>query len=207
VALLSVSALARVAPAAIGQVVELPTNDDRPDDRELVARARRGNEWAHEAIYRRHVKMVAGIAHRMLRDASEVDDVVQETFLIAFEKLGHLSEAGALRGWLAQIAVSRVHRRFRFRRWTRLWSSAELDARLEEQASEEATHVQRAELALIDRALANMPLRLRTPWVLRNVLGHELADVATAAGCSLATCKRRLSDAEAIVAKHVKGEG
>ena len=200
-------ALARIVPSDRGQVVALPMPEtDRLDDAALVARARRGGAWAHEAIYRRHVRLVASVAQRMLRDPAEVDDVVQETFLIAFEKLDRLSEPGALRGWLTQIAVSRVHRRFRFWRWTRLWSADELAACLEDQATEDASQEQRTELALIDRALASMSLKLRTPWLLRHVLGHELAEVATACGYSLATCKRRLSAADEIVARHVRGE-
>lgn len=198
---------ASLAPSQGGQVVALPVPErDRMADADLVARAARGDEWAHEAIYRRYVRLVASIAQRLLREPAEVDDVIQETFLIAFEQLPQLDTPSALRGWLARIAVSRVHRRFRFRRVTRLWSADELEARLEEQATAEATQEQRTELSLVDRALAGMPLKLRTPWVLRHVLGHELLDVAAACGCSPSTCKRRLADAEAIVDRHLRGE-
>jgi RNA polymerase sigma-70 factor, ECF subfamily len=207
VALVFVRAALQVVASPGGRVVALPTlESDRLDDAGLVARAQRGDGWAQEAIYRRHVRLVASVAMGMLRDPSEVDDVVQETFLIAFEQLANLGEPAALRGWLARIAVSRVHRRFRFRRWTRLWSSAELEARLEEQATEDATQAQRAELSLVDRALASMSFELRTAWVLRHVLGHELRDVAAACAWSPSTCKRRLSAAEAIVDRHVRGQ-
>lgn len=199
-------ATASVAPPQGGQVVALPIPErDRLSDADLVARACRGDEWAHEAIYRRYVRMIASIAQRLLRDPTEVDDILQETFMIAFEQLPRLDAPSALRGWLARIAVSRVHRRYRFRRWTRLWSADELEARLEEQASADATQESRAELALVDRALGEMSLKLRTPWVLRHVLGHELLDVAAAIGCSASTCKRRLSEAEGIVERRLRG--
>lgn len=192
-------------PDAAGEVVPLHPADRPPDD-DLVHRARGGDAWAIEAIYRRYVRLVASTAQRLLRSSDEVDDVVQETFLIAFEQLERLADPAALRGWLAQIAVSRVHRRFRWRKWTRLWSGAELEASLHDQASGEASPEQRAELALIDRALGRMALKLRTPWVLRHVVGYRLEDVATACGCSLATVKRRLAEAEAIVADHLGEE-
>jgi RNA polymerase sigma-70 factor (ECF subfamily) len=186
------------------EIVALPS--DQPADEELVRRARGGDEWATEAIYRRHVRRIASVAQRLLRDDSEVEDVVQETFVIAFEKLDRLVEPAALGGWLAQIAVSRVHRRFRWRKWTRLWAGAELEASLHDQASNDASPEQRAELALVDRALSRMPLKLRTPWVLRHVNGERLEDVAVACSCSLATVKRRLAEAEAIVADHLGEE-
>lgn len=107
VALVYMPAAVSVAPSQGAQVVALPTPErDRPADAELVARAGRGDEWAHEAIYRRYVRLIAGIAQRLLRDPAEVDDVIQETFLIAFEQLPRLAAPSALRGWLARIAIA-----------------------------------------------------------------------------------------------------
>lgn len=208
-----VLALALLAQPAVapkgkvgGDVITLPRPEaDRLDDAELVARAKRGDDWAHEMIYRRYVQLVAATARRMLRSPSDVDDIVQETFLIAFEKLDKLLEPRALRGWLAQIAVSRVHRRFRAHRWMRLGLAADIGACLSEQATQDATQEQRAELALIDRALHELPLKLRTPWILRHVVGLELADVAVACECSLATAKRRVAEAGARVDAHLTG--
>jgi RNA polymerase sigma-70 factor, ECF subfamily len=189
-----------------GDVVELPDRGlgERVDDSELVRRAAEADEWARAAIFRRYVGLVAATAQRLLRDSNEVDDVVQETFLIAFEKLDRLIEPAALRGWLVQIAVRRVHRRFRT--W-KLWRTCnDVGAQLENQVSFDASPEQRAELALIDRALAKLPLRLRTPWVLRRVVGHALDDVALACECSLATVKRRLLEAESLVDQYIAGE-
>jgi RNA polymerase sigma-70 factor (ECF subfamily) len=175
-------------------------------DGDLVRRARGGETWAHEMIYRRYVRLIATTAQRLLRDPSDVDDVVHETFLISFEKLDRLLDPDALRGWLVRIAVSRVHRRFRWRRFVALLGGDQPGAVLEDQASRDASPEQRAELALIDRALARMPLKLRTPWVLRHVVGCQLEDVAAACACSLATVKRRIVEAETLVQRHLGDE-
>ena len=186
-------------PRRVAAVVALPIGE--PDDAELVTRARGGDAWAHEAIYRRHVQRIARVGQRLLRNSAEVDDVVQETFLIAFEQLHELAQPAALRGWLTRIAISRVHRRFRWWRW---WATAEV-ALLESQVSEEAGPDQRAELALIDRALGRLSLKLRMAWVLRRVLGDSLDEVAEACACSLATAKRRIAEADAFVEQHLAG--
>jgi len=174
-------------------------------DGDLVRRALGGETWAHEMIYRRYVRLVATTAQRLLRNSSDVDDIVHETFLIAFEKLDRLLDADALRGWLVRIAVSRVHRRFRWRRFVSFLGGVDPTAVLEDQASHDASPEQRAELALIDRALARLPLKLRAPWVLRHVVGCGLEDVAAACECSLATVKRRIAEAEARVDEHLGG--
>jgi RNA polymerase sigma-70 factor, ECF subfamily len=191
------------ADGRVADVVALPVGE--PDDIELVRRACAGDAWAHEAIYRRYVQRVARVAQRLLREPAEVDDIVQETFLIAFEHIAELAEPAAVRGWLTRIALSRVHRRFRWQRWTRPWSSVELAASFESQVSHAASPDHRAELALIDRALRRVKLEVRIEWTLRRVLGDSLDEVADACSCSLATAKRRIAAADAIVEQHVGG--
>ena len=190
---------ARTSPLA--DIVALPRAE--PDDVELVRRARTGEVWAHEAIYRRYVQRVARVGQQLLRDAADVDDIVQETFLIAFETIHRLVEPAALRGWLTRIAVHRVHRRFRWQRFTRLWTSVELVASRE--ISPDASPDVRAELALIDRSLAGLPVAVRPAWVLRRVLGDSLDEVARACRCSLATAKRRIAEVDAQIDAHLAG--
>lgn len=199
----SVPALVRARPPRDVLVLDGRGGNEHVSDGDLVRRAQGGEAWAHEMIYRRHVRLVATTAQRLLRGTSDVDDVVHETFLIAFEKIGSLLDADALRGWLVRIAVSRVHRRFRWRRFVALLGGADPTAVLEDQASREASPEQRAELALIDRALGRLPRKLATPWVLRNIVGCQLEDVAAACACSLATVKRRIAEAETKVREHL----
>jgi len=181
-----------------------------PADAELVTRAKRGDAWALEALYRRHVQLVAATALRLLRQRAEADDVVQETFLLAFEKLAQLAEPAAFRGWLVRIAVSRVHRRFRANRLHSMvfvWRNESHDGEvtLESEAHDGASPEQRAELALLDRALAQLALELRTAWTLRHVLGCSVEETADACNCSLATIKRRISAADQQVRAHLEG--
>ncbi|MGE0867434.1 MAG: RNA polymerase sigma factor [Kofleriaceae bacterium] len=183
--------------------IEGAANIESITDSDLVHRGRDGDERALETIYRRYVMLVAGIARRMLRAASDVDDVVQDTFMAAFSKLRTLHEPAALRGWLAQIAVSKVHRRFRWRRFTNLLSGSDPHAVLELQADRAVSPEQLAELALIDRALAKLPLKLRMPWTLRHVMGMALDEIAIACQCSLATTKRRIAEADDFVSRYL----
>lgn len=176
---------------------------DACDDAELVARARRGDARAFAQIYARHAHAVAATARRLLGASADADDVVQETFLIAFEQLDRVVELAALRGWLMQIAVSRAHRRFRQRRTSRL-ATEDPHAAIDQQPASGASPEQCAELSLIERAL-RLPAKLRTPWRMRRVDGAALGDVALACKCSLATAKRRLAEADAAVARLVCG--
>src|SRR5687768_11157727 len=94
------------------------------DDATLVARAAAGDERAFTAIYRRYARYVAGVAFRLMGDESELDDVVQETFVDAAESLGSIRDGAQLRSWLVTIAARKVAKRIAKRqrqRWLRGW--------------------------------------------------------------------------------------
>jgi RNA polymerase sigma-70 factor (ECF subfamily) len=178
---------------------------DALGDEELVRRALAGDRWGREMLYRRHAGSLLAMTIRLLANRGEAEEVVQDTFVTGFEQLGTLREPGAVRGWLGQIAVNLVRRRFRRARLMRflgLDRGAD-DATLEALADPGVSTDQRAELALVDRLLCAMKPALRLAWMLRRVDGLELGEVASLCGCSLATIKRRITEADAIVGRHV----
>jgi RNA polymerase sigma-70 factor (ECF subfamily) len=174
-------------------------------DEELVRRALSGERWGREMLYRRHAGSLLAMTIRLLANRGEAEEVVQDTFVTAFEQLATLREPAAVRGWLGQIAVNLVRRRFRRGRLMRflgLDRGAD-DATLEALADPGVSTDQRAELALVDRMLRGMKPALRLAWMLRRVDGLELGEVASLCDCSLATVKRRIAEADIVVDRHV----
>jgi RNA polymerase sigma-70 factor (ECF subfamily) len=187
-----------------GAPVQLPLENRRLVDAELVARATEGDAWAEEALYRRYAELVIGTAKRLLGNTDEAMDVAQDSFLTAFEKLSTLRDASTFKTWLMQIAVRNVHRRFRRRRLLRWLGLDESDDEaLEALASKDAPLEVRADLATLGGVLSTLSPVLRLPWMLRHVEGHELTEVAALCNCSLATVKRRILAAETRVARRI----
>lgn len=184
-------ALAPVAPVSVG---------------ELAERIRRGDAWAEEAFYRRHVAGVRAVVRRLLGTSMDAEDVVQDAFVTAFEVWGQLRDPEHAGRWLLTIAIRKTHRRFRKRRLLRLLGLDRTtdDATLESLGRSDATGEARAELALLDRALQNVSASERVAWMLRYVEGMSLDEIAQACECSLATTKRRISVVNARVRAHVQ---
>jgi len=178
---------------------------DSVSDAELVDRATRDDRWSREVLYRRYVDYLFGLAARLLANRRDAEEVVQDAFIAAFEQLGALRDASALRVWLGQIVVNLVRRRLRRLRLLRLLGldGGVDDATLEALAAPGLHPEVSGELALLDRVLARLRADVRLAWMLRNVEGLELTEVAAVCGCSLATIKRRLADADAVVRAHV----
>ncbi len=170
-----------------------------PDDVELVKRAREGDRWALEAIFRRHVDGVLRLATRMLGQTGEADDVAQDTFAVALTRLDRLIDPEGLRAWILAIAVHRIQRRLRQRRWL-VFFGADVEGGLYELAAATASPEVRGELVLIDGILARLPVADRIAWALRHVEGESLGDIATITGASLATVKRRIAAVEVRMA-------
>src|SRR5688572_24213317 len=87
--------------------------DLQPGDAELVVRAKGGDRFAEELLYRRHSRAVFNLARRMLGSGQDAEDVLQETFLTVLEKLPRLREPGAFKTWVMRTAVRGVLARHR----------------------------------------------------------------------------------------------
>jgi RNA polymerase sigma-70 factor (ECF subfamily) len=178
-----------------------PASDPHAEDARLVLAARAGSRAAEEQLYLRHASKILRLATRLLRSTDDARDVLQDTFIFAFEELDGLLEPRALEGWLRSICVRLVHRRFRRHRLLELLGlelSAE-DAKLEQQVATTAGPEVRAELRLVDQLLDRLPTSEKVAWVLRHVEGLSLSETAEACNCSLATVKRRIAAADAVV--------
>ena len=182
---------------------------DAIGDAELVARALGGDHWSRDVLYRRHAHYLLAISIRLLANRSEGEEVVQDTFVVAFSQLHSLRDPAALRAWLGRIAVSLVRRRLRRERLLRYLGLDRgfEDASLEALAAPTLRPDDRAELALADRVLRRLPTGPRIAWMLRRVEGLPLAAVASACNCSLATAKRRIAAADAEMTRHVSFHG
>ncbi len=177
---------------------------DAPPDEELVRRALEGDRWAEEALYRRHVQKVTAVTARLLRHGADIEDVVQDTFIDALRDLPTLREPAYVGRWLVRIAVHKVQKRFRRRKLRRLLGLErdDHDEPLARQAGPSVNAETRAELALLDRVLDRMSGDDKSAWVLRHLEGYALEEVAELCNCSLATIKRRIARADAMLAEH-----
>lgn len=87
------------------------------DDAALVAQAASGSEHAFRTLYRAYVRPVYWMAHQLVGNASDAEDVTQETFLVAWRKLRGLELAGdSLLPWLVTVCRFQAANRIRAQR-------------------------------------------------------------------------------------------
>lgn len=95
------------------------------DDATLVAQAAGGSEHAFRTLYRAYVRPVYWLAHRLVGNAPDAEDVTQETFLVAWRKLPGLELAGeSLLPWLVTVCRFQAANRIRAQRRDREHTAA-----------------------------------------------------------------------------------
>ena len=153
-----------------------------------------------EALYRQNARYVAFIAHRMLGDPSEVDDIIQEVFMDAERGFSKLRDPSAVRSWLGTITVRRVRRHLNKRRFLR-FMGMEKPAEYENIADEAASPELRAQIASIYRLLDDFTPAERIAWTLKYVQGEKVNQIAKLCGCSRATAHRRIAAVQAVISE------
>ena len=133
------------------------------------------------------------VARGVLRNTADAEDVAQEALLRAFRRFKHLRERDRFRAWLVRItfriALDRARSAKRREQRETLWSRPErqLPAPTAEDLAARSQFAER-----LDRALSELPEKLRLVLLLSATQGHTLEEVAVLLGVPLGTVKSRL---------------
>lgn len=160
---------------------------------QTVRLAQGGDLRAFEALYREHSGRIHALSLRMCGDPSLAEDLTQEVFVRAWERLDTYQGEAAFGTWLHRLAVNVMltDRRASTRRLARVEPVAELEGPAPERPAG-------AGFDLV-RALDALPTKARQVFVLREVEGLDHAEIADAMGTSVGTAKSQLHRARDLL--------
>lgn len=184
----------RLASAsAVNRTIATEGEDGVPT---LVERACAGDESAFEALYRGNVGRVYGLCLRMLGEQPAAEELTQDVFVRAWEKLSLFRGDSAFSTWLHRLAVNVVlqHLRSRKRREARV--------RLTDDVTRLAGSTRPAQVGHrmdLERALDTLPAGARTVFVLHDIEGYKHAEIAHMTGTAVGTSKAQLHRARKLL--------
>jgi RNA polymerase sigma-70 factor, ECF subfamily len=151
-----------------------------------------------EALYRAHARFVAAFARRLGIPEAELEDVVQEVFIIAHRKGGYAPGKATPRSWLGAITLRVASQARRTRRRRREASQADALASLQSPAGS-PHHVTEARdsLARVQAALERLDMSHRAVFVMFEIEGERCEDIARALNVPVGTVYSRLHKARA----------
>jgi RNA polymerase sigma-70 factor, ECF subfamily len=178
-----------------------------PDD-ELVRRVVAGERALFEVLMRRHNPRVYHAVRSILRDEGEVEDAMQQTYLLAYAHLADFAGAASFTTWLTRIALNEALARVR--RPSRLVAVGEAGLPEDTVTPPPETPEDRAAAheasRLLERCIGRLPAMYRSVVMLRDVDQLTTAEAAEALGITEETVRIRLHRARAALRRAVAGE-
>jgi RNA polymerase sigma-70 factor (ECF subfamily) len=181
-------------------------------DAELVQRARGPDEAAIRSIMQSNNRRLYRLARGILRNDSEAEDVVQETYVRAFTHLDSFRGDSSLATWLARIAMNEALGRLRRQRPAVEWTSLPpgvLEAQiiqfpLSATSDPEKTMAQREIQHVVEHAIDDLPEAFRIVFITRVIEGMNVEETAEILGLKPETVKTRLHRARTMLRDNVE---
>jgi RNA polymerase sigma-70 factor (ECF subfamily) len=171
-------------------------HEKRARERDLVRRAQSGDLAAFEALYRDNVSRVYATCLRLCCDATLAEELTQDAFVRAWERLGSFRGDSAFSSWMHPLAINLA--------LTRRRSQKRYEARVT--ATDDPLVFERAGAPLpreagldLERALALLPPGARSVFVLHDVEGYRHDEIAQLTGVATGTSKAQLHRARKLL--------
>jgi RNA polymerase sigma-70 factor, ECF subfamily len=175
-------------------------NEQHPDVA-LVERVRAGEIAAYDELVHKYERQIFRIAQHITQNREDAEDVMQDAFVKAFEKLDQFQGNSKFYTWLVRIAVNESLMRLRKRRTGKMVSMD--DEILTEEGSvprdfadwapDPEQNYNQAELAdILRKTIQGLPPGFRVVFVLRDVDGLSTEETAQTLGLSIPAVKSRL---------------
>jgi RNA polymerase sigma-70 factor (ECF subfamily) len=179
-------------------------------DLALAERIGEGDQRAFEALMRKYNGKLFRIARAILKDDSDAEDILQESYLDAYRHIRDFRGGSELATWLTRIVINQALMRVRKERRrtsilpfrTALTHETESpEAQVPDQQSESpSASVIRAETRrMLERRIDELPVAFRTVFVMREVEEMSVEETARCLSISPATVRTRLFRARALL--------
>ncbi len=155
-------------------------------DQQLIDEVRRGQRSSFSELVKRHQRGLLRLSMRFMKDLDISQDVVQEAFIKAFEKLHMFEGRASFKSWLYQIAVNTARNKLRENRYD--FTNID-DVHLGVSATAEKKLVHAAVSEIIQEQVDRLPFKQKTALVLRVYEDMSFAEIAQVMECPYDTAK------------------
>jgi len=186
---------------------------DREIDKQLVERAQRGDKRAFDLLVIKYQRKLARMLSHFIRDAAEVEDVMQETFIKAYRSLSSFRGESAFYTWLYRIGINAA-KNFLVAHGRRASTTNGFDitdaenfeegSQLRDLNTPESELMSKQIVQTIHQTLQDLPEELRTAISLREIEGLSYEEIAIIMSCPTGTVRSRIFRARDAIADKLR---
>lgn len=192
----------------------MTVDSQKRTDQELVTLAKGSDFVAFEELVSRHGGRVYSYLYRLLGNREDAEDLLQQTFLSAFENLSRFREEASFRTWITRIATNFALMKFRKEGKIHEVSldnpqhfnedGVPLPQEIADWSVNPAETLERKELVeILERAIASLPQIYRAVFLLRDVEGLSNKAVSEMMDLTISAVKSRLMRARLFLRKQI----
>lgn len=183
---------------AEGGALKLVTSGSPDKEFELVRQAAAGNTYAFRELYNNNVSRVYAVCLRASQDADTADELTQEVFVKAWEKLNTFQFGSKFSSWLHSIAVNQflMMKRSEKRFSERVAELSEMVSRDNIQSKTKHSYDSRID---IEDALKKLPEQARLAFILHDIEGYKHHEISEIMSIEVGTSKAHLHRARKIL--------
>lgn len=173
-------------------------------DEAIFLRVCQGEKELYRILFDRYNGSMARVIMKMTGNTHELEDLVADVFLTAYQKKNQFRQAGSFKSWLYTIAVNTARQYIRKQRFRRQVMTDFIVAKksVHSPADPAAKSLEKLESReLIMGCLSKVRPKLRAVFVLRDLEGMSYEEIAEILGCPVGTVKSRLNAARKTVLK------
>ena len=176
---------------------------DAPSERELLARVQAGDSAAFDLLVQRHLPKARLVARRLTQNADDADDLVQEAFLRALDRIATFNLSKAFDPWFTRLLMN-LGTDWRRKQTVRRTEAHDMETFAGGSRPDRET--ERSELRVsLQRALDRLPARQRLIVQLFEIDGHSTEEVAEMLQLTQVTVRWHLHQARKSLRESLKG--
>lgn len=168
-------------------------------EKNIIVRCQEGDVKAQFLLYKQYSKAMYNIAIRFLNNTMDAEDILQESFLSAFEKINGLVNTNSFGSWLKRIVINNC---LSLLRKKKIYFEDIDDYKLED--ADDHDSLADIDPVMVHREIKNLPDGGRTILVLHALEGYKHREIAKMMGISESTSRTQYKRALGILIKNVK---
>jgi RNA polymerase sigma-70 factor (ECF subfamily) len=190
-----------------------PVNPDRAVDQKLVEKAQKGDKKAFGMLVEKYQRRLNRLLSRMVRDQSEIEDIVQDSFIKAYRAINNFRGDSAFYTWLYRIGINTAKNHLvKLGKRPKAMNDVEIEDIENFEDAQDLRNLETPESSMmssqivtaVNQTIEALPDELKQAISLREMDGLSYEEIADLMNCPIGTVRSRIFRAREAIAEKLK---
>ena len=188
-------------------------NPERIVDQKLVEKSQRGDKKAFSMLVEKYQRRLTRLLSRMVRDQSEIEDIVQDSFIKAYRAINNFRGDSAFYTWLYRIGINTAKNHLiKLGKRPKAMNDIEIEEIENFEDAQDLRNLETPEnsmatkeiIASVNQTIETLPDELKEAIQLREIDGLSYEEISDLMNCPIGTVRSRIFRAREAIAEKLK---